>query len=331
MVVTKSATRPGKPYKEFPLFPHPNGQWAKKIQGKPWYFGKWENPDAALQRYLDEINDIQAGRDPRRTGIELVSDTISVVDMLNMYLTSMDRKQAAGEISARHFGDCKRSCKVVADHFGRNVRVPALRATDFSALRKAFPSTWGATKVGMEIQRMRTAFRWAAESELIPALPNFGPDFRKPPKRVIRIEKQERQAKHGTLDFTAPELRTLVDSSNGWMTACILPGVNSGFGASDCGRLRVNNIDMATGWYDLARRKTGIPRRCWMWPETRAAIHDAMMQRPLAVNDDDEALCFLTSHGKPVWWESAAGNKCDNVGNARNAKVFYVRALKPPK
>ena len=83
MTVTQSATRPAKPYKEFPIFAHSNGQWCKKIQGKQWYFGKWEDHRAALQRYLDEINDIHAGRDPRRTGVVQVSHSISVVDMLN--------------------------------------------------------------------------------------------------------------------------------------------------------------------------------------------------------------------------------------------------------
>ncbi len=44
--------KPGKPSSDFPLFAHNNGQWAKKINSRLRYFGPWDDPQEALQRYL---------------------------------------------------------------------------------------------------------------------------------------------------------------------------------------------------------------------------------------------------------------------------------------
>jgi len=64
-----AGTKPIKPaelYQEFPLFAHASGQWAKKIRGKMWYFGVWENPEAAYETHKSQIDEIHAGRNPRR-------------------------------------------------------------------------------------------------------------------------------------------------------------------------------------------------------------------------------------------------------------------------
>ncbi|MBC7965926.1 MAG: hypothetical protein H7Z17_08375, partial [Fuerstia sp.] len=57
--------KPAKPHPDFPLYAHSGKVWAKRILGKVWYFGSWDDPQAALDKYLAQKDAILAGRDPR--------------------------------------------------------------------------------------------------------------------------------------------------------------------------------------------------------------------------------------------------------------------------
>ncbi len=54
--------KPRKPYDEFPLYAHASGRWAKKIRGKTHFFGPWRDHHGALRKYLNEEDDLEAGR-----------------------------------------------------------------------------------------------------------------------------------------------------------------------------------------------------------------------------------------------------------------------------
>ena len=75
-------TKPAKPRRDFPLFAHQNGQWAKKIRGKIHYFGCWDDPTSAENHYLEIREYLQAGRRPPDT-----SGGCRVRDLCNHFLT----------------------------------------------------------------------------------------------------------------------------------------------------------------------------------------------------------------------------------------------------
>src|SRR5947209_11692516 len=88
--------KPAKPYPEFPLTAHPAGVWCKKIRGKLHYFGPWDDPDGALAKYLEQKDDLHAGRKPRPD-----SDAATVKDCCNHFLTAKRAAVVNGELSPR--------------------------------------------------------------------------------------------------------------------------------------------------------------------------------------------------------------------------------------
>jgi integrase len=64
---------------------------------------------------------------------------------------------------------------------------------------------------------------------------------------------------------------------------------------------------LAGGWADYPRPKTGIPRRCPLWPETIEAIREALAKRPAPKNEEDSTLVFLTARGGP-WNKDTGGS-----------------------
>ncbi len=84
----------------------------------------------------------------------------------------------------------------------------------------------------------------------------------------------------------AADLRTLIDAAPVTLKAMLLLGINAGFGNHDVATLPVAALDLASGWIDYPRPKTGIARKVPLWAETVAAIEDAIRDRPAPRTDD---------------------------------------------
>src|SRR3954451_7622600 len=117
--------KPAKPRPDFPLFPHATGRWAKKIKGKLHYFGPWADPDAALRKYLDQKDDLYAGRTPR-----VSREGLTVRELLNRYLTAKKHLADAGEITPRTFGVYHAICERIKEAFGLSRFVEDLATDD---------------------------------------------------------------------------------------------------------------------------------------------------------------------------------------------------------
>jgi integrase len=292
------SAKPSKPYAEFPLTAHPAGYWCKKIRGKLHYFGPWSDPDAALARYLEQKEALHAGRTPRA---EL--GALTVKDLANAFL---NRKQAlldAGELSPRTWAEYKETCDLLVAAFGKHRLVTDLLADDFAKLRNKLAKRFGPVRLGNTIQRVRSVFKLAVDDALIDRPVSFGQGFQRPSKKVLRLHR----AKQGKKLFTADEIQMLLKHADVQLRALFLLGVNCGFGIADCGRLPLTSIDLDASSVNFPRVKTGIDRRCPLWPETVVAIREALAGRPMPHDPADAGLVFLTAQGRS-WHKPDAGS-----------------------
>src|SRR5262245_30195348 len=109
----RNSSKPEKPYPDFPLFPHATRRWAKKIKGRMVYFGPWEDPDGALKKYLDQKDDLHAGRKPRQD-----ADMFTVAELCDEFLNFKRKAMEASELSPRTWSDYKAVTDMVVKHFG---------------------------------------------------------------------------------------------------------------------------------------------------------------------------------------------------------------------
>lgn len=261
-------SKPSKPYPKFPLTPHNNGRWCKKIKGKIIYFTRWDaDPDgsAALAQYLAERDSLHAGHRPRAKTSEP-----TLADALNQFLSAKLSQQEAGELATRGYKDYERVCDTVATTIGKHRALSSIDHADLDKLRTALsvgkrghavkPNT-----LAIDLQRARSIFAFANENLLDTDIKYKRP-LKGPSARLIRQAANEL----GPRMFEAAELRTIIDAAYPRMRAMIYLGINCAFGITDC--LKLTHDKLQDGWANHPRPKTQTLRRCPLWPETVAAI-----------------------------------------------------------
>ena len=172
--------------------------------------------------------------------------------------------QQNGELSSNTILDYQTAARDLRDFFGRTRTVESLKPADFPALRNYLAKGVKASTLRVRIQRIRTIFKYADDTDLIDRPVKFGPVFRRPSAKVVRIEKNER----GPVMFSREELHKLLKALPVQFKAMSLLGINCAYQNGDCGRLPLSAIDFESGWIQYPRPKTGVERRSKLWPET---------------------------------------------------------------
>jgi len=311
----KSA-KPPKPHPDYPFYAHASGQWAKRVRNKVHYFGPWSDPDAALAKWLKEKDDLLAGREPED------GDGLTIGRLANLFLTSKQRLVDSKELTQRTWNDYHAICDRVLRVFGPGRLVANLRPADFEKLRADFAKTHGPVSLHNDIGRSRVLFNYASKQGLIDRPVTFGESFDKPSRATLRKHRQ----KKGRRMFQADDVRKMIDAAGVRLRAMIYLGINCGLGNNDCANLPMRALDLESGWMDFGRPKTGMHRRCPLWPETVAAVQAALAARPKPKNPAHAGRVFITKYG--TTWDPKSVS--DNPVSKETAKLLKRLKLHRP-
>ena len=320
MSVRQSAHRrrqkPAKPSPSFPLTPHNNGQWCKKIRGKVYFFGVWEDPDAALQRYLRAAAELHAGRRPRPT---ISAEGVTVKQVCNHYLTFQLQKLDAGDIAPRWFEDCRRVVESFARSVGPGRLASDLVPDDFQQYRQSVirhglngkTKGLGAHALTRCITVVRSIFKYAYEIDLIDKPMKYGKGLEKPSVMAKRKARRSAELANGKRLFSPSQVRAMLEVANAPLRAMILLGINGGFGNADCARLPIGAVDFGRAVIEFDRPKTGVERVVPLWPETAEALRQTLACRPTRADAETSDLVFITTFGHP-WLREKVHRTPDN-------------------
>ena len=191
--------------------------------------------------------------------------------------------------------------------FGANRLVEDLRTADFGRLRNRIAERGGLVYLDNQINRSRIVFRYAEDNGLIAKRIVFGEEFRRPKRSAMRRHRQQKEQIHGKRMYEAAEIRRMLDAAPVHLKAMIILAVNCGFGNADCGSLPISALNLDGGWLDFPRPKTGVERRCTLWPETVEAIRRSLENRPEPEDDGVARLVFVTKYGG-AWHTDSVGS-----------------------
>jgi hypothetical protein len=97
----------------------------------------------------------------------------------------------------------------------------------------------------------------------------FGPGFKRPSKKGLRLSRAEQGPKLTSAD----EVGRMIDAAGVPMKAMLLLGINCGFGNTDCGTLPLSTLDLGPGFVNFYHPKPE--------PHTRVAQDRRNPQQPL--------------------------------------------------
>lgn len=305
--------RPRKPYPDYPLTAHPNGQWSKKVNRAVYYFGSWKDDadgSKALLAWVGRRDAIRAGLD--KLNIKPQASGSLLGRLRDEFIEAKRLEVQAGDLSPRTLEDYQAVLNWFVQAVGATAPVTSLGPQHFAAYHQSLIKR----KVGRHARKryiayIKAMFRWGAgDGTGRYPLPIFGNGFKAPDCSHEAIRQSKERA--GIPDYSqrivsgedidcllaraSTNMRGIASLN---MQAVILLGINCGMGPADIARLKWPHVDLVAGTLNMVRGKTGVIRIGYLWRKTRSVLQ-AIKSHQGAEND---GLILRSQRGNPLYEE----------------------------
>jgi len=258
-----------KGHPSYPLTVHPSGRWSKKIRGKTHYFGKLDDPQAALKLWDSEREYLEAGLEPPTW-----NDGLTVGELAARHLADVDSRIAAGRMKFRSRSGYAVAGKLFDDARLSGMPVSSIGPEHFTVLQSILERSGRGLRTQKNlIIAIKVIFNWGRQMGMIDREIRYGPRFVAPPLNAIEAEQEQ----NGACRFLDRELiLTAMDRANPKMKVAILLGINCGFYPGDTVAIPMDrlHLDGEIPYHDFRRVKNSQRRMAALWPETVEAIRD---------------------------------------------------------
>ena len=277
----------------YPLFVHRNGQWAKKVRGKLYYFGRLSEPDEALKLWLEEKDYLLAGLEP-----PTYTDGITVEELCDRYLENARNRSA----SSSSLKDYQTTINFLKEAGLLTVAIDLLNPEHFARARRTLKDSGRRPRTQKNyVHSVKAIFNWGLKMGFYSKPINYGPEFVPPSTTTIEAEQEENSA----IRFLDRDLILKVLSvADVRIKIAALLGINCAFYPGDTASITYGHIhlDAPIPYHDFRRVKTRHKRMAVLWPETVAAIRDYTdNHRPRS----DTNIILLSRNGTPYATKSA--------------------------
>lgn len=219
---------------------HPNGQWCRRVDGRLRYFG----------------------RDYQQAVIRLASESRpeGPPTTVGMLVEAWMGWQSSRDIAPSTL-DWYRMCSEKAVRWlGRDSRVESVQPEDVERLLRSSALSPVAARNVLRV--VRGMVSWGEDAGLCRA-PRGMRTWKGPSEASVRRTRVVSE-----LSWTAEECRALCTGGGERGRILALLGLNLGYGPADLAE-GIQYESEHGEWAGGRRRKTGIPRLGWLWPETR--------------------------------------------------------------